>query len=146
MSPSRVDATPYPKDGTYDNRLAWCRERGYPEDGSHEENLAWVRANGQLPPHPRHGTPLEKNAWARLSTAYLTDTADTKWDGEDLSEPLLDVAVNSRSGEIVSLRLVPRQQPRAQRRGRARSAAAQRRQRIRRRPRPALRRVRRTST
>jgi len=90
--------------------------QGYPEDGTHEAKLAWVEANGQLPPYPREGTPVEKNAWARLSTAYRTDTSDTKWQGEDLSEPLLKFTVNRRSGEVVSLRLVPRQQPRAQRR------------------------------
>ena len=90
--------------------------QGYPEDGTHEAKLAWVEANGQLPPYPREGTPVEKNAWARLSTAYRTDTPDTKWQGEDLSEPLLKFTVNRRGGDVVSFRLVPRQQPRAQRR------------------------------
>ena len=113
LAAGRVSA--YPKDGTYEGQFAWVRERGYPEDGSHEEQLAWVRAHGQLPPYPRHGTPLEKNAWARLSTAYLTDTADTKWDGDDLSEPLLEVTVNRRGGELVGRRLVPREPRRARR-------------------------------
>jgi hypothetical protein len=142
------DADDYPKDGTYANQLAWVRDRGYPEHGTHEAKLAWAKANGQLPPYPRHGTALEKNAWARLSTAYLTDTSDTKWHGEDLSEPLLEFTVNRRSGEVVSLRLVPRQQPRAQRprqqgvaqqRRNAGSASSTSRD-------PALRRVRRTPT
>jgi hypothetical protein len=109
-------APPYPEDGTYDEQMAWVRERGYPEDGSHEAKLKWVRDSEQLPPYPRHGTPLEKNAWARLSTAYLTDTADTRWHGEDESEPLLEYTIDRGSGEVVSLRLVARQQPRAQRR------------------------------
>lgn len=112
---SRENADDYPKDGTYESQFAWVRDRGYPKDSTHEAKLEWVKANGQLPPYPRHGTPLEKNAWARLSTAYLSDTSDTKWHGEDLSEPLLEYTVNRRSGEVVSLRLIPRQQPRAQR-------------------------------
>ena len=37
---------------------------GYPEDGTHEAKLEWVKANRQLPPYPRQGTALEKNAWA----------------------------------------------------------------------------------
>ena len=90
----------------YESQLAWVRDRGYPEDGTHEAKLEWVKANGQLPPYPRQGTPLEKTAWARLSTAYRTDTSDTKWHGEDLSEPLLEYTVNRRSGEVVSLRVV----------------------------------------
>jgi|SRR5215213_11525578 len=112
---SRQNADDYPKDRNYESQLAWVRDRGYPEDGTHEANLEWVRANGQLPPYPRHGTALEKKAWGRLSTAYLTDTSDTEWQGEDLTQPLLEFTVNRRSGEVVSLRLVPRQQPRAQR-------------------------------
>ena len=112
---SRENADDYPKDGTYESQRAWVRDRGYPENGTHEAKLAWVEANGQLPPYPRQGTPVERNAWAQLSTAYLTETSDAKWHGEDLSEPLLEFTVNRRSGEVVILRLIPRQQPRAQR-------------------------------
>ena len=122
---SRGNTADYPKDGTYESQLEWVTNRGYPEDGTHEAKLEWVRAKGQLPPYPRQGTPLEKNAWARLSTAYFTHTSDTKWHGEDLSEPLLVFTVSRRRGEIVSLRFVPRQQPRAPRPRTVRRARAQ---------------------
>ena len=88
------DLPPYPKDGTYEEQLAWLRDRGYPEDGTHEENLEWVRANDQLPPKPQDCTKEDTWAWAKLSTAYLTTKAAeaegepaTRWLGEDEWEP-----------------------------------------------------------
>jgi hypothetical protein len=70
-------------------------ETPYPEDGTFEEQFAWIQANGQLPPYPKqHGTRDQKNAWARLSTKYLTAKAEeaegkpaTRWLAKDEWEP-----------------------------------------------------------
>jgi hypothetical protein len=43
----------------------------------------------------------------------LAGPVDSSWDGEDFDEPLLHVAVDRRTGDLVGLRLVPRGQDRS---------------------------------
>jgi hypothetical protein len=88
MPSEPVAATPYPEDGSYDERRQWVLDRGYPEDGTFQEQLEWVQANDRLPPKPEGGGP-QTWAWARLSTEYLTAKA-AKAEGKPTTRWLTD--------------------------------------------------------
>jgi hypothetical protein len=61
--------------------------------------------------YPKNGSQEQKQAWAKADTARRTAQANTGWQGEDLTVPLLKVTVDRRSGQLLDLRLVPRKVP-----------------------------------